>query len=158
MLLVVALGAAQYTEAQVSAPSRLSLGPTSLIIMGGTRRGQPVSLWPSVLMFGYVAFYLGLGKLLLGWIRSGGGHGGHGSWPCLFQAMLLVLVGCSAPRIIELALSGFDRFGYNLLYAFDPFKTLDEVLTEQRGRAKSTFVAIAHQWSMAGCVVSSRIC
>ena len=45
----------------------------------------------------------------------------------LFQ-VLLVLIGCSAPRLIEIA-AGSRSMGYNLLYAFDPFTTLDEVLS-----------------------------
>ena len=120
-VLLVVVGAAQYMEAQVSAASS-----------SGTRIKFPSAVWPaalsaslaaSVLMFGYVAFYLGLGKLLMGWIQRRRPAGM--ALAVLFQ-VLLVLVGCSAPRIIEMAL-GARRFGYNLLYAFDPFMTLDEV-------------------------------
>ena len=95
----------------------------------GTRIGSIGGMQPEqhlaacVLIFGYVALYLGLGKLLVGLVQRRRPAGM--ALAVLFQ-VLLVLVGCSAPRIIEMA-SGARRFGYYMLYAFDPFATLDAV-------------------------------
>jgi len=75
------------------------------------------------LIFAYVVLYLGLGKLLIGFLRRFATVGIV--LAVLLQAMW-VLLGCLGPQIIEAFQQPHIR-SYSLLYAFDPFSTLANI-------------------------------
>jgi hypothetical protein len=82
-----------------------------------------------ILCLGYMAFYLGLGKLILAWLRS---ISVVGALTSVLVHVLLVLAGCGIPLVIHL-MSNLRMGGYNLLHVANPFWTIVEVV--DRGRS-----------------------
>ncbi len=79
--------------------------------------------WAAPLLFGYVAFYLGLGRALLGLLRRISKVGVISG--VLLQICLFV-VGCIAPLVIQSALE-MRIYSYSLLYVSNPFMTLEQI-------------------------------
>lgn len=77
-----------------------------------------------VLCVGYVAFYLGLAKLVLAWMRR---YSITGALTSVLVTVLLLLCGCGIPLVIHL-MSDLRVTGYNLLHVFNPFWTIAETL------------------------------
>jgi hypothetical protein len=73
-----------------------------------------------LLLFGYVALYLGLGKLLIGLLRR---FTSIGIVLAVSLQVFWVLLGCLVPQVIE-AMQRPHMHQYTLLYVFDPFSTL----------------------------------
>ena len=89
-----------------------------------------------ILALGYMAFYLGLGKLILAWLRH------TRLWVALSSVLvhvLLVLLGCGVPLVIHL-MSDFRMSGYNLLHVFNPFWSMAELVGRVRGAIYGTGV------------------
>jgi hypothetical protein len=82
-----------------------------------------------ILCLGYIALYLGLGKLILAWLRS---YSVVGALTSVLVHVILVLAGCGIPLVIHL-MSDFRMSGYNLLHVYNPFWTIAEVV--ERGRS-----------------------
>jgi hypothetical protein len=81
-----------------------------------------------VIAIGYMAFYLGLSKLILGWLRH---YSVVGALTSVLVNVLLLLAGCGIPLVIHL-MSDWRMTGYNLLHITNPFWTIVEVI-ERRG-------------------------
>ena len=73
----------------------------------------------------YVAIYLGLGLLLMRALRR---FLSAGLLTSALVQILLLLVGCGAPLIIQLTLLDLRNQDYTLLQISDPFWTLAEVI------------------------------
>jgi hypothetical protein len=89
-----------------------------------------------IVCLGYVAFYLGLGKLVLTWLR---GYSVVGALTSVLVHVLLVLAGCGIPLVIHL-MSDMRMGGYNLLHVGNPFWTIVEVV--ERGGSVDATVAV----------------
>jgi hypothetical protein len=76
-----------------------------------------------VLVLGYTAFYLGLGKLILGAARR---LSVVGALTSVLVHVLLILAGCGVPLVIHL-MSDRRMTGYNLLHVTNPFWSIAEV-------------------------------
>ncbi len=77
----------------------------------------------NLLLFGYAAFYLGLGRIVTGALRRVATVRMAGA---VMLNVLLVLVGCITPLLIEEIFAGRGRWssGYSLLYVFNPFYSI----------------------------------
>ena len=82
-----------------------------------------------ILCLGYMAFYLGLGKLILAWLRS---YSVVGALTSVLVHVLLVLAGCGIPLVIHL-MSDFRMSGYNLLHIGNPFWSIAQVVDRGAG-------------------------
>jgi hypothetical protein len=89
-----------------------------------------------VLAVGYMAFYLGLGKLILAWLRQ---YSVVGALSSVLVHVLLVLLGCGVPLVIHL-MSDFRTSGYNLLHVFNPFWSMEELVDRGAGTIHGTSV------------------
>ena len=89
-----------------------------------------------VLVLGYTAFYLGLGKLILGAARR---LSVVGALTSVLVHVLLLLAGCGIPLVIHM-MSDVRMSGYNLLHVFNPFWSITEVV-ERRGMLYGPSVA-----------------
>jgi hypothetical protein len=69
-----------------------------------------------LLAFGYVAFYLGLGRLILTLLRRFAPVGMFGG---VMIQLLLLLIGCVAPVLID-EIAGRRHYEYNLWYVYNP--------------------------------------
>jgi hypothetical protein len=76
-----------------------------------------------VLVLGYTAFYLGLGKLILGAARR---LSVVGALTSVLVHVLLILAGCGVPLVVHL-MSDRRMTGYNLLHVTNPFWSIAEV-------------------------------
>jgi hypothetical protein len=76
------------------------------------------------LVLGYTAFYLGLGKLILGAARR---LSVIGALTSVLVQVLLILAGCGIPMVIHL-MNDSRMMGYNLLHVFNPFWSIVEVV------------------------------
>jgi hypothetical protein len=81
------------------------------------------------LALGYMAFYLGLSKLIQAWLRP---YSVVGALTSVLINVLLVLAGCGIPMVIHL-MSDLRLTGYNLLHVANPFWTISEVLQRRAG-------------------------
>jgi hypothetical protein len=77
-----------------------------------------------VLVLGYTAFYLGLGKLILGAARR---LSVVGALTSVLVHVLLILGGCGIPLVIHM-MSEMRVRGYNLLHVANPFWSIVEVV------------------------------
>jgi hypothetical protein len=71
-----------------------------------------------------MAFYLGLGKVILNWLRR---YSVVGALTSVLVHVVLVLAGCGIPLVIHL-MSDFRTLGYNLLHVGNPFWSIAEVV------------------------------
>jgi len=76
------------------------------------------------LCLGYMAFYLGLGKLILASLRRYSVVGALGS---VLVNVLLILAGCGIPLVVHL-MSDWRMTGYNLMHITNPFWTVVEII------------------------------
>jgi hypothetical protein len=103
--------------------------------LGIAAAGPPWAVWnasvserlsyTAVLGFSYLAFYLGLGKLLLGWLARFRPTAPIVRLPV---HLVLLLAGTLGPLFTHLSASGFRRIEYSPLEATNPFWTLATVL------------------------------
>jgi hypothetical protein len=116
-----------------------------LIVFGATLYGESIALRPAMiappvsalrdsasfclLVFGYVALYLGLGQLLIGLLRR---FASVGIVLAVMLQLFWVLLGCLVPQLIEMMQRPHIHV-YTLLYVFDPFSTLANQTTLRSG-------------------------
>jgi hypothetical protein len=106
-----------------------------------------------VLCMGYVAFYLGLGKLVLTWLRS---YSVVGALSSVLVHVLLLLAGCGIPLVIHL-MSDYRLSGYNLLHVGNPFWTIVEVVDPGGGMGGDPDAVIA-VWIVAALGLAMFLC
>jgi hypothetical protein len=108
--------------------------PLSLMGFRGPRFDQLATM--GALVLGYMAFYLGLGKLILAWLRR---YSVVGALSSALVHVLLVLSACGIPLVIHL-MSDFRMSGYNLLHVFNPFWSIVELVDRGGGFMYGTSV------------------
>ena len=96
-----------------------------------------------ILALGYMAFYLGLGKLIVAWLCQ---YSVAGAISSVLVHVLLVLLGCGVPLVIHL-MSDFRMSGYNLLHVFNPFWSMAELVEPGRRLIYGTSVPLYCVWS-----------
>ncbi|MEX2142578.1 MAG: hypothetical protein WD894_25215 [Pirellulales bacterium] len=106
-----------------------------------------------VLCLGYVAFYLGLGKLVLAWLRN---YSVVGALTSVLVHVILLLAGCGIPLVIHL-MSDFRLSGYHLLHVGNPFWTIEEVVDAGGGRGGS-IDAVSAVWIVAAVGLAMLVC
>jgi hypothetical protein len=116
-------------------PRPLAIGPVNFERLFGV----------SLLCLAYTAFYLGLAKLILAWLRR---YSVSGALTNVLVNVLLVLIGCGVPLVMHL-MSDLRMAGYNLLHVFNPFWSIAEVAE----RSTLYFPAILSIVSIASLVV-----
>jgi hypothetical protein len=78
----------------------------------------------AVLCLGYMAFYLGIGKILLNLLRR---YSIVGALTSVLVHVLLLMAGCGIPLVIHL-MSDLRMNGYNMMHIGNPFWSIEEVL------------------------------
>jgi hypothetical protein len=109
--------------------------PTTLVF-GFQLQSEELSLL-GFLAIAYMAFYLGVGKLMLAWLRQ---YSIVGALTSVLVHVLLVLAGCGIPLVIHL-MSDYRMTGYSLLHVANPFWSIAEML-ESRGSTYGSSVAL----------------
>jgi hypothetical protein len=102
---------------------RGAVGPQSTTWGSTSTKYMEMAISFSLLSFGYVAFYLGLGRLLITLLRRVAPLGMPVS---LFIQALLILIFCVTPLIID-EIAGRHHFDYSLLYVFNPPLTMEAI-------------------------------
>jgi hypothetical protein len=126
----IAVWAGSQTSPQVTTPNPTRFGSSSNDIW------QIVYI--CLLAFGYVAFYLGLGRLVLGLLRR---VAPVGMFLGVLIQVLLLLIGCIAPVLID-ELAGNHRYEYSLLYVYNPPATFGAVGRQMLTGGSETAVLI----------------
>lgn len=119
--LLLLLGGIGYWRAKSAAQATIGFGGP--MAFGSPARNMELTATLAVLSFGYVAFYLGLGRLLLTLLRRVAPLGMPVS---VFLQALLLLVGCITPVLID-EIAGNRHYDYSLLYVFNPPATMAAV-------------------------------
>jgi hypothetical protein len=102
---------------------RVLVGPQPTTWVSTSTRYMEMAVSFSLLSFGYVAFYLGLGRLLITLLRRLAPLGMPIS---LFIQALLLLIFCVTPLLID-EIAGRHHFDYSLLHVFNPPLTMEAI-------------------------------
>lgn len=105
-----------------------------------------------LLAFGYVAFYLRLGRLVLGLLRR---VAPVGMFLGVLIQVLLLLIGCIAPVLID-ELAGNHRYEYSLLYVYNPPATFAAVGRQMLAASSETVTLVVLCSALAMFVLNLR--
>ena len=105
-----------------------------------------------ILVLGYSAFYLGLGRLILGAARR---LSVVGAMTSVLVHVLLILAGCGIPLVIHM-MSDSRMSGYNLLHVTNPFWSITEVVERPGMMYGPAVIAIVGAAGLAMFVLNLR--